>query len=273
MKLDYMKWLFLFVVIIPLTMHSQTHRFYYSVFFKEDTTIIKNDLMVLDINAEGNIFYSNEYLHIDSLNNINKKVRFAYPKFKKIVKWNKGDTSFDFIERLSVNSYQYNTKKSISWHLHSDSKMIGSYNVQKATAEYGGRKWIAWFTNDIPFPFGPYIFYGAPGLILEVYDEKHDYHFSYTENRNFPQQVNIEKILLKYLGLKTFKIKEIDWKQIQLNYYNNPIPEYKAGEAMMVKSNGKEYDANDYRELEERIKNNIRRQNNPIELDQKIFYD
>lgn len=81
-----------------------------------------------------------------------------------------------------------------------------------------------------------------------------------------------EKTLEKYLGITRFPIKESDWKQIQLNYYNNPIPEYKDGNAIMIKDNGIQYSSNDYRDLEKNIKNNIKRYNNPIELDQKVDY-
>ena len=36
------------------------------------------------------------------------------------------------------------------------------------------RSYTAWFTADIPIPDGPHVFYGLPGLVVDVYDtEKH----------------------------------------------------------------------------------------------------
>ncbi|WP_262892927.1 hypothetical protein [Kaistella flava (ex Peng et al. 2021)] len=32
------------------------------------------------------------------------------------------------------------------------------YKVQKATTTFGGKKWVAYFTRDIPFTDGPYKF-------------------------------------------------------------------------------------------------------------------
>ena len=51
------------------------------------------------------------------------------------------------------------------------------YSVQKANAEFGGRIWNAWFTNDIPFSDGPYKFSGLPGLILKISDVTNSHNF------------------------------------------------------------------------------------------------
>lgn len=45
---------------------------------------------------------------------------------------------------------------------------IGEFNTQKAETNFAGRKWIAWFTSDIPFQDGPYKFHGLPGLIVKI---------------------------------------------------------------------------------------------------------
>ncbi|MCL1668789.1 GLPGLI family protein [Elizabethkingia ursingii] len=58
-----------------------------------------------------------------------------------------------------------------------EKREILSYPVQKATTEFGGRKWTAWFSTSLPFSDGPYKFYGLPGLILKIIDSSnnHDY--------------------------------------------------------------------------------------------------
>ncbi len=45
---------------------------------------------------------------------------------------------------------------------------VGGYSCQKATADYGGRHWTAWFASDIAVSEGPYYFHGLPGLILKI---------------------------------------------------------------------------------------------------------
>lgn len=255
---------------------SQTKRFFYNVTFKIDSINKKRDIVVLEINKNQNLFFSDEYLNVDSLNN-RKGARFQFvnPKFGKIVKWNKNDNSFDIFNGLGgINYYEYKSYKKISWILSDETKKIGLYSVQKAVCKYGGRDWVAWFTNELPFSYGPYVFYGLPGLILEIYDTKYNYHFTFIQNKNLDKEQDFSKIIEKrYLGVNKIRIQEKDWNTMQLNYYNNPIPEYKTGlEAMMIKDDGTQYTAKDYRDLEKNIQSNIRRYNNPIELDEKVNY-
>ena len=39
------------------------------------------------------------------------------------------------------------------------------------------RSYTAWFTADIPIPDGPDVFYGLPGLIVDIYDSKKHFRF------------------------------------------------------------------------------------------------
>jgi len=62
------------------------------------------------------------------------------------------------------------------WRLTDGVKKIGGFNCQKATIEFRGREYTAWFTEEIPVPFGPWKFQGLSGLILEVYDKDGVFH-------------------------------------------------------------------------------------------------
>jgi len=48
---------------------------------------------------------------------------------------------------------------------------------QKAEGDFRGRHYIAWFSNKILIPDGPWKLCGLPGLILEAYDEKKTVYF------------------------------------------------------------------------------------------------
>lgn len=265
----------IFFILVPLIFSSQTKRFFYNVTFKTNAAVeesVQKDLVVLDISAEGNFFYSNEYLHVDSINKATNKNLFSYPNFKKIITWKKSDQKFEMLNNLSMNFYVFKSQKNIQWQLSEEKRRIGNFIVQKATCLYGGRKWNAWFTNEIPLPFGPYVFYGLPGLILEIADEDKDYIFSFVQNKNFEETYDTQKLLKKYLGIRKFEITEKEWRKIQMNFYENPIPEYKEGNAIMLKNDGTEYSSQDYKEVEKSIRENIKKNNNPIELDEKIDY-
>lgn len=59
----------------------------------------------------------------------------------------------------------------IDWKILNETKKIGNFICQKATAAFKGNNYIAWFSTDIPVPFGPWKLHGLPGLILECNDE------------------------------------------------------------------------------------------------------
>jgi hypothetical protein len=55
-----------------------------------------------------------------------------------------------------------------------DSTILG-YACHKATTRFRGRDYIAWYTEEIPFPYGPFKFGGLPGLITCIYDTQREH--------------------------------------------------------------------------------------------------
>ncbi|WP_294215654.1 GLPGLI family protein [uncultured Chryseobacterium sp.] len=90
-----------------------------------------------------------------------------------------GTTSGKFYvtDEINYSYFGYEEPNVINWKIKKEFKTVSGYTCQKAEVIKYGRTWYAWFTNDIPFPFGPYKFNGLPGLIIEVYDSKEDYHY------------------------------------------------------------------------------------------------
>jgi GLPGLI family protein len=64
----------------------------------------------------------------------------------------------------------------IKWKIEKGNKEILAYACKKATCEFRGRKYTAYYTPKISIPDGPYKFYGLPGLILEISSEDHFIH-------------------------------------------------------------------------------------------------
>lgn len=58
----------------------------------------------------------------------------------------------------------------LKWKATEETKKIADYNCIKATTNFRGREWIAWFAPDIPVPFGPWKLHDLPGLLLENND-------------------------------------------------------------------------------------------------------
>lgn len=76
----------------------------------------------------------------------------------------------------------------INWIVIDSFKNIGGYNCQKATANFRGRNYCAWFAQELPFPYGPWKLQGLPGLILEASDLKGQVVFQFSS-------INIKNIL------------------------------------------------------------------------------
>lgn len=92
-----------------------------------------------------------------------------YPKKYKLL----------FIGTLSPGQkMSFEEEIKFNWEIKSsqDTIILG-YPCQKATTTYGGRKYIAYFSVELPFNDGPYKFHGLPGLILKIHDNQllHDF--------------------------------------------------------------------------------------------------
>ena len=62
------------------------------------------------------------------------------------------------------------------WKLHSETKKLSNFLCKKATISFRGRNYTAWYTAEIPDPFGPWKLRGLPGVILELYDTDRVFH-------------------------------------------------------------------------------------------------
>lgn len=91
---------------------------------------------------------------------ISYEIEKSYPDFKTFLILNIGNDTYKVAEDRTMN-----------WHILPDKKQIAGYTTQKSQTEFAGRKWIAWFTTEVPIQDGPYKFSGLPGLIVEVSDE------------------------------------------------------------------------------------------------------
>ena len=62
-----------------------------------------------------------------------------------------------------------------NWQMIDSTKYIADYECKLATKEFRGRKFFAWYTNQIPTTFGPWKLNGLGGLILEARDSNSEF--------------------------------------------------------------------------------------------------
>lgn len=91
-------------------------------------------------------------------------------------------------------------------------KKIAGFNCQKAILKFRGRKFTAFFTEDIPVNYGPWKFKGLPGLILEISSENGNLGFhSWTVNRVSFSHQNQTQLLAE----KEWQIPELKTMSLQ----------------------------------------------------------
>jgi len=103
---------------------------------------------------------------------IQKNITFAKRKDLKDFFYNRSNTDF-YHQSIHQGEHVLLTKEEgnkIDWKIIEEFKNISEFKCQKAIGFFRGREYTAWFTSEIPLPFGPWKLHGAPGLILEAYD-------------------------------------------------------------------------------------------------------
>ncbi|MFD2551925.1 GLPGLI family protein [Bizionia sediminis] len=110
------------------------------------------------------------------------------------------------------NFYVAEKTPRINWKLETETKKIGKFTVNKATGEFRGRIYTAWYTLEVPLPFGPWKLQGLPGLILEAYDKDKEMYLYFksleypTDNQTAIAQIrSYENQLISWKSLDDFK--------------------------------------------------------------------
>lgn len=165
---------------------------HYSLTFKKDTVdnVIAEDVMILRTNRTKSIFFSQETHYFDSLNMSESGKSFVNlliqlrGKFEKIETYNvikdQASKTMTFADDIGAKHVVYQEPfPQFNWKISNETKKVRDHLCQKATCKFRGRSYIAWFTTEIPLKDGPWKFNGLPGLILEVYDTKNQYHFKF----------------------------------------------------------------------------------------------
>ncbi|WP_313032368.1 GLPGLI family protein [Soonwooa sp.] len=146
---------------------------------------VYNELFSLQISDTKSFFISANRLKFDSIvigqinknpNNLKIDVTSTpKSKFKFLITQTR--ENIQFYENIGMTLLSYSSPPINTWKLINETKIINSISCKKAEVSYKGRVWTAWYSTDIPFPYGPYKFSGLPGLIVKITDKAGDYDF------------------------------------------------------------------------------------------------
>jgi len=198
---------------------------------------------------------------------LNKAIFTNHQSGEVKVLQNLGDKDYVYFEPAKMNT----------WEIGEETKEFMGYTVQKASIDFAGRTYEAWFTMEVPIADGPYVFRGLPGLIVEIYDTQDHYHFTMLaiEKLEEPKVWNLPKA-------KESSKEEINQIQKRLNdnALNGSDYGYMMGntpgvsgysqtkgrtETMKLQNkSGQEISKEDLRRM---FRSNLESRNNPIELE------
>lgn len=276
---------FIALFLAQLSM-AQTSRFVYQVTMKSDSTDKANatiETARLDISPEKSLFYGEGRIKRDSVMQRMRETR----NFDRNAMQNLR-SSIDYIvekdliknityfkTRLGRDQYTYEEDRKMDWKILPETVKIGEYEAQKAETTFAGRKWYAWFTQDIPFQDGPYKFKGLPGLIIKVEDAKGDYSFDLQQSKKITEFPNFDN-----RGGNPIKVKRADFEKQEKLYRKDPVsfvtnsfsqggapaPPQSMGGGNRGGGGGFRMDSDFRKQMEERLRDEVAKNNNPIEL-------
>jgi GLPGLI family protein len=175
--------IFLIIANMGFSQVSDMYNVIYELNYKLDKEQNKYWKEYFDLvgNSKKSVFESQSNFISDSLMDNSKNVGTI--NLSSLPKTNFESTIHKNVDGIVYNStfdgvknYQYYESPEFNWVSVKDSvKVIKNLTCQLATTNYGGRKWFAWYTLEIPISDGPFKFKGLPGLIIEAYDSEKDY--------------------------------------------------------------------------------------------------
>ena len=228
---------------------------------KEDTLSKQKEQMVLKI-AKNFSFYAslNNFKLMDLEKNWKESDglpdRKSLPKTKlyyTIVK-EYAKEQLIFCDEIGQITYYYNQNlDQFNWKLQEEQKEILSYNCKKATTEFAGRSYTAWYTTEISVADGPYKFHGLPGLILSIYDTNKQYQFNVASIKNSSSFCDTGE-----LSQKPTPITYEEYKQLKKRYKEKP--------STLINSGGMTFPKEMLDLADQRAKEKMKFENNPMEL-------
>ena len=267
---------FLLLIVLTSLSKAQTHRFVYEYQYKPDSTAnyYKTVNMALDINPGETKFYNYLNIRNDSINkNGGKNYTWNGTPALKREKNTYENTNYDF----TGSYFSYKTNDRMDWKLENETKISGQYTLQKATTNFGGRQWTAWFCKEVNIPEGPYKLRGLPGLIFELQDSKDNFRFKLVKSQKLPKTYDTFGFLESFSGKKAIPVSPDTMKKLALQFYNDPMKEvrekFETAEPGTISVGGKILTSKEqFKESEKVIQNFIRKNYNPLDLTTAVNY-
>ena len=199
MRLRILLFMLIGMALLGSNANGANYRAIYDFEYTKDSihSIIEKDILYLEIAENSSFCFSYYTYYSDSLSNTpngqavwrklfsaaiakegTNATSFPYKRSKFLITKCPVSDTLRVKDVIDQDIYEYDAFKSeFNWQLCDSAKQINGFEAYKATCTYHGREWTVWFSSDIPFSDGPWVFCGLPGLILEAYDKDHLFSF------------------------------------------------------------------------------------------------
>lgn len=154
-------------------------------FVSGDSAAVVRETMLLQCGGTLSKWYSYDRYYADSLilASMNGKKTTVSPSSVKLgsaltVYKNYPQGKLTMTDMIATENYvvEENTPD-FGWKMTGEWKERDGYRLRKATCDFRGRSYVAWFAPEVPVSDGPWKFSGLPGLIFEVHDTGNRFSF------------------------------------------------------------------------------------------------
>ncbi len=160
-------------------------------------------------------------------------------------------------DKIGFQHYRYEEPTdAFNWTITPATATVAGYACQRATTTFGGRQWEAWFTREVPVSDGPYKFYGLPGLIMKVGDTRGYYVF---ELLKLAKPATGRRIAAPARAAAS--TDKVTFRRARADYDADPL-----GNMDPARNGGAGVIARDPATANQKVRENARKRNNPLEL-------
>ena len=208
--------------------------------------VITNEFFTLQITDDKAFFVSENTIKFDSVfqkefqnfanntsanKNSNKIIDFKgkfFPKTKFPFIIIQSPENIQYFENVAMVLLSYNEPLVKDWKLINQSTTINTFNCKKAEINFKGRNWVAWYSEEIPFPYGPYKFSGLSGLIIKISDDNGDYEFELVNSLSSSQMNNRYLNINKNRYTKATETTQKELENVRKNFNDNLVQRFES---------------------------------------------
>ena len=176
-----------------------SYQFNYKKFATEEPSQSTNAMLI--VTNQGSLFTLEAMMNFDKIQQERElteaDVLLNKSPFYLVIKTNGEST--EHYETIGSDAYKVKENLNHNWKLIKQDTIMNGYVCKKATLNYAGRDWSAWYNPDIPITVGPYKFHGLPGLVMMLKDNENVFSFIVNEVKKgyFSFDSKIENFFIK----------------------------------------------------------------------------